>query len=108
MQSLAFKEAVRRIEGGERVVWGDIMRDVGYSDITAKNPGKNLLEKDAFKILLTTISDEVILGRLVQILVDEDKRSSLTAADMLLKLKDRYPDKRLRIGPYTEQLENLG
>jgi hypothetical protein len=33
----------------------------------------------------------------VEILRDEDKRSSLTAADMLFKLKGRYPKEQIDI-----------
>ena len=53
--------------------------------------------------LLAQIKDADILARVYGILLDEDKRSSLIAADMLLKLKDKYPAGKLKLGAFEER-----
>jgi len=76
------------------------------NSIASENLRKPNIVK-AFQDLLGEIKDEEILNRITEILRDADKRSSLTAADMLLKLKDRFPAGKLKIQAYNEELEGL-
>ncbi len=83
------------------------MRESGYSEYTAKNPEKNLTSKAGWQQLLASIDDMEIIRKIREILVSTDKRASLSAADMLLKLKDRYPAARTKIDLYEQELKDL-
>ncbi len=73
-QKLTFSILLRKIEKKEPFDLQEIMMKSGFSEATARNPGKNLLEKDGFRLLLSQIDDQVILARFYQILLDNDKR----------------------------------
>lgn len=104
-QKLAFKNLLEVLRNGEPFSLKQIMREAGYAPITADSPEKNLTSKIGWKQLLMKIDDEEILGRINEILRDTDKRSSLTAADILLKLKDRFPDKKVKVSAFDEREE---
>jgi hypothetical protein len=95
-QKTAFKKTLKNIEERNPKSMGEIMLESGYSKATAINPGKNLIQKKGWQELLAAIDDGAILKRIIEILLDTDKRSSLTAADMLLKLKNKYPDQKTK------------
>ena len=80
---------------------GVILRESGYGKIS-KQPCR-ILQSKGFQELLAQIDDQDILKRVHEILVDDDKRSSLVAADMLLKLKDKYPAGKLKLGAFDER-----
>ncbi len=83
------------------------MREVGYSQMTAKNP-KNLTESRGWQELLRMIiNDEVLVQRIYEIALQEDKRASLQAIDMLLKLKDHYPAGKLKLQTYNDELDAI-
>jgi hypothetical protein len=92
-----FMEALNEIENGRKPSISGIMRKYGYADTSAKvlkvtttKTWKNLLDK--------MIDDEKILERLNEIAMDkEDKRACLQAIDMILKLKDKYPQHKTKI-----------
>lgn len=102
-QKIAFTKLIEKIENKEPIKMGEIMLQSGFSKVTAVNPGKNLLEKVGWQQLLAKIDDSVILERINNILIDEDKRASLQAADMLLKLKDRYPANKIKMTAFDER-----
>jgi len=67
------------------------MRDVGYTENTAKNP-KNLTDSKGFQELLSELIDnEELIKEIKKEIKGNDKRVKLQAIDMLLKLKDLYP-----------------
>ena len=68
------------------------MKEVGYSDQTAKNP-KNLTESKGWKELLEFyFPDEFLLEEHKKnIKQDKDKGAKNKAIDMAYKLKDKYP-----------------
>jgi hypothetical protein len=74
---------------------GVVFREAGYGKL-AKQPGR-IISLQGFQLLLAKVNDEEVIDRVVEILRDEDKRSSLTAADMLFKLKGRYPKEQIDI-----------
>jgi len=106
-QKLTFKDLLTAIETGGSFNLKEIMIKNGYSEQTANHPTANLLEKQGFKQLLAQIDDNVILAKLYEILISDDKRSSLSAIDMLMKLKNAYPDKKLKIESIESTLNEL-
>lgn len=105
-QKQAFNLVANKVRKGEKISIGNIMRKVGYSESTSKHPAK-LTEAKGWQELLAKIDDDVILTKITEILQGDDKRSSLTAADMLLKLKDKYPASKSKIQAYTEETQGL-
>jgi hypothetical protein len=102
-QKMAFKHLLEEIEKGKGVSFKEIMLKSGYSENTAINPKLNLTSKEGWKSLMSQIKDDVILARIYEILLGDDKRSSLTSADMLLKLKNKYPKGELKaIAMFTD------
>lgn len=95
-QKKAFDILLSTIHSGETKTKGQIVKEAGYGKWGATNV-KHIWDSKGFKSLLDRIDDNEILNRVYDILKDDDKRSSLTAADMLLKLKNRYPTDTLGI-----------
>lgn len=78
--------------------------DAGYALTVANNA--NLIEKgQGFQELLEKIDKKRIINRIEEIALDQDKRASLEACKELLKLLDAYPEKRLRVEEYKQQLK---
>lgn len=102
-QKAVFNEVVSRVAAGKPVVLKEVMISKGYSPTTAINPGLNLTNKTAWHLLMAKIDDEEILEKVKSIALGDDTRSCLVAADMIFKLKDRYPDKKIKIGAYDER-----
>mgnify|MGYP001567224638 CR=1 FL=1 len=88
-------------EQGNPKTAGQILVESGYGKIS-KQPCRVLRSK-GFQELLNDINDKTVLDRIYNILEDDDKRSSLVAADMLLKLKDRYPAGKIKLTAFTER-----
>ena len=61
----------------------------------------------ASRNLLSRIDDAPILAKVYEIIFGDDKRSSLTAADMIMKLKDRYPAQKSKIIGLFDTIKNL-
>lgn len=106
-QRLAFDNLIKALQSGSAFNMENIMLKAGYTKATAHNPDKNLTSKTGWNKLLSKISDEAIISKFEEILNDTDKRSSLSAGIELLKLKDRYPDKKLRVGNIDEMLNDI-
>lgn len=102
-QKLAFTKLVETIKDGKPVKMKEIMVQSGYSPISAINPGLNLTNKVGWQQLLSKIDDSVILEKINYIMLEGDSRSALTAADMLLKLKDRYPANKIKMTAFDER-----
>jgi hypothetical protein len=94
-QKRAFDRIMKKVGKGGKVSVSKEMRGI-YSPSVAKNP-KKLTSSRGFQELLAKISDKEILDRFYEILRDKDKRASLEAGKELLKLKDRYPDKKIKL-----------
>lgn len=96
LQKRAFNLRMKRIENKKPIVMGEVMREAGFSQASSENP-QQLVKTKGWRQLMAEVDDEVVVNRIREILVDDDKRSSLTAADMLLKLKDRYPSSQSKM-----------
>jgi hypothetical protein len=107
-QKRAFNEIVKRIQKGEKVNLGEIMKQVGFTEASAHNPGKNLLGAKGFQKLLDKIDDSKLLDKLNEIaLTPGDNRNSISAIKELLTIKNRYPDKTVKVNLFDEQIADL-
>ena len=106
-QKITFGNLLKKIEKKQPYDLKTLMIDAGYSITTAKNPTANLLKKNGWNQLLAQIDDSVILAKFYEILLSDDKRSSLAAGIELTKLKDHYPASKTKITAYKEETEGL-
>ena len=84
-----------------------LLIQAGYAPSVADNP-KVVLESPGFQQLLGQIDDTKIIKRWYQwALGDSDKRVALEAGREILTLKNRYPDKNLRIGKLIDDVRDL-
>ena len=94
---------LKAIENKAPIVMSDLMLDAGYSEKAAEYP-KRLVESKGWQQLLAQISDLELLRKLYKIALDDsDKRSCLEAIEKLLKLKDRYPIGKIKIGAFGDR-----
>ena len=108
-QKTAFNEMLKAVETGEGVNMKSIMKKAGYSANSAINPGLNLTNRPAWKEMMDAyFDDEAIAQKIREIAFDsEDKRSNLTAIDMMLKLKGKYPINKLRLEGANNELNDI-
>lgn len=106
-QRLTFDNVMEQVANGERPNISKAARKAGYSKNTLRDPG-NITRSKGWKELMASIDDTELLARVREIaLAKEDKRASLSAIDMLMKLKDRYPAGKLKITEYDEEISKL-
>ncbi len=85
---------------------GSLAIQAGFSPATAHNVGA-IIARPSFQQLLDMVDDDAVLARVYEIALDDDKRSALAAADMLLKLKDRYPANKLKMSGFNDELSEI-
>ena len=90
-----FRDVLKSVENGRQPNIKQAMLKHGYALISAEK--NKVTQSKTWDKLLKEIDDEEILNKIKDIMRDEDKRSSLAAADMLLKLKDKYPEQKTKI-----------
>lgn len=105
-QKLTFEEVQRQIARGERPNIGKAMRKAGYSEYSSLRPA-DVTKSKGWKELMAEIDDSELLKKVRAIALSEDKRASLAAIDMLMKLKDRYPAGKLKVTEYDEEISKL-
>ncbi len=88
-QKTLFQKLLENVSNGNPKSLAVLAQESGYRKI-AYQSGR-IIEAKGFQELLRKIDDEIILAKVYEVLLSEDKRSSLAAADILLKLKNRYP-----------------
>ena len=96
-----FNATLKNVSNGKIANVENEMLKAGYSKSSARC--LKITKTKTWDKLLKEIDDEEILNTVKSIMRDEDKRSSLTAADMLLKLKDRYPAGKVKIGAFEDR-----
>lgn len=102
-QKLAFQKLTESVASGKPKTMGMVAKEAGYGKGIQRNP-HILTDSVGFRQLMAQIDDSEILNRVKEIATDtSDKRACLAAADMIFKLKDRYPDKKIKIGAYDER-----
>ena len=103
LQKKAFELKLEKIKNKEPVKMGEVMIEAGYSEKTALRP-KDLTESKGWIELLAQVSDLALLKKLYKIALDEsDKRACLEAIDKLLRLKDRYPAGKIKVGAFEDR-----
>lgn len=90
----------------ENKTFQDAAIEQGYSETTSRTPD-NITRTKLWKECLNELDDSSLLGKLWEIAFDTDKRSALEAVDKLLKLKDKYPAKKLKLEEYSDELKEL-
>ena len=97
-----FKASLENIRNGKNPAISREMKKAGYSPSASK--ALQVTRTKTWQTLLTKIDDEELLNRLTEIALDRtDKRAALQGITELLKLKDRYPDRKVRFGAIEEQ-----
>ena len=97
-----FRRSLQHIKEGKKPNISGNMRAVGYAKTSAH--ALKVTQTKTWQRLLAQIDDQMLLDRLTEIALDpKDKRASLVGITELLKLKDRYPDKKVRLGTIEEQ-----
>ena len=78
----------------------------GYKAAYTHNPHE-FKQTKSWNQILSEIDDNEVITEVHGVLVSADARAKLQAADMLLKLKDRYPAGKLKIQAYNEEIQRL-
>jgi len=103
-QKKALELILERMDKGTFGSLKQCMLDAGYSETSAHNPKQNLLSRDGFKKLLAKYDMDPVLSNIYKIAKDNnDKRSAIQAAKLLIKVKDLMPKERHSVGVYEEQ-----
>jgi hypothetical protein len=106
-QRITYNEVLGQIARGERANITKAMKKAGYAPSTIRKQ-VDVTRSNGWKALLAQIDDNALLSRVSEIaLAKEDKRASLQAVDMLMKLKDRYPAGKLKVTEYDEEISKL-
>lgn len=100
-----FKNTLKKVSSGKQVNISQEMRDVGYSESSARC--QKVVRTDTWQQLLDLVDDEEIISKFKEILRADDKRASMDAGKELLKLKDRYPKQSAKIIGLYEKVESL-
>jgi len=106
MATIKQKQAVKEIVENRGNV-SKAMETVGYTKATAKNPSNLTNSKGFQKLLKELIDNNDLLNEVIDVAMSKDSRAKLQAIDMLFKLQDVYPDKKLRLGKVEEMLGNI-
>lgn len=103
-QKLARDILVGSIIEGKHKPMGLIAKEAGFGIGIQTNP-HILTRSKGWMELMAEIDDGEILQRVREIATDKsDKRACLAAADMIFKLKDRYPAGKLKVTQYADEL----
>ena len=108
-QQAAFKVMLERLAKHEPVILKSIMREVGYSEATAINPGLNLTSRpgwDALKRELDAGGAKQAFNDLVSP-HNEDKRTRLAAAIEITKIGGGYPAQENKVIGLFEKVSEL-
>lgn len=98
-------KALDLIRQGKMVNMGKLMIEAGYSKWSAHNV--SIKKTDAWQRVLDKIKDYKILSRFEKIAMGKIRgggvREQIQAGVEVIKLKDRYPDRKLRIGAFDDR-----
>ena len=107
-QQAAFKKMLEKLAKHEAVVLGTIMREVGYSDATAINPGLNLTSKEGWEQLKRELDSNGARDAFNELVSKQntDKRSRLAAAIEITKITGGYPQQESKVIGLFEKIGN--
>lgn len=99
-----FTNSIKNVQNGKQPnVQGEMIK-AGYSKSSAR--AVNVKRTKTWQKLLNKVDDQEILDTFLEVMRDkQDKRSRITAAQELAKLKDKYPDKKNKITILDERDE---
>jgi len=106
-QKKALEKMLEKVENGEKIKIGEIMREVGYSKSTSEHPEKLTKSKGFQKLLDEVVNERELIKTQNKIAKqDKEKTASTRAFKELMKLRDRYPSKKhnVRISHDQEEL----
>ena len=107
LQRKTFNLRAKKIKEGKRVILGDLMREAGFSDSLSRTP-KVLVESKGWQALLAEYDDKPIMDAIYKDALDtKDKRNATENRKLILKLKNRFPAAKMKIGAFDEREEVL-
>ena len=108
-QQAAFKKMLEKLANKEPVVLGTIMREVGFSEVTSKNPGKNLTSKVGWEELKRELDSNGARDAFNDLVSGEnqDKRTRLAAAIEITKITGGYPQQENKVIGLFEKVSEL-
>lgn len=106
-QKMAFNNILEQMAKGKRPCVSTALRSAGYAPSTVRKQ-RDITQSKGWKELLASIDDGVLMDRVREIALEKaDKRASLQAIDMLMKLKDRYPAGKLKVTEFDQEISKL-
>ena len=106
MTKIAFDKAMKLKKQGKPIIMKKVMQESGYSKEMSKHPGV-LVGSKGWLELLAQVDEKPLLERFASIALEGSERNSIEACKELLKLKDRYPDKKFKVGKLDEDLKDI-
>ena len=100
-----FNDSMENIRKGKSPNISSAMKKEGYSESSCR--ALKVKKTKTWENLLKSVDDEIILKKIYEILQGDDMRSSLTSADMLLKLKDKYPAQKSKVMGLFQAIDDL-
>lgn len=108
-QTTAFKAMLENVRNRNPKALGEILRSAGYKEIS-KQPSRVIGSQGWQELMNKNFPDKRIQDLINKALKEyegtgkiEDKRAFLGLMDMLIKLKDKYPAGKIKIGAYDER-----
>lgn len=105
LQKRAFKEVLKKTSNNQPFKMGEVMLEAGYKKSIARTP-KALEKSKGWEILKAKyLNDEKALQTFNDLAdkKNEDKDNRLKASVEIMKLKDRYPAGRVKIGAFEDR-----
>ena len=101
-----FDNSLKNVSNGKQPNVSLEMRKQGYSPSSCRS--QKVTQTKTWEQLLNRIQDDKIINKLNEIALDnEDKRACLSAIDIILKLKDKYPAQKKKILGLFDKLSDL-
>jgi len=92
---------MEQVSSGQQPNVSQAMREMGYSETSVR--AQKVTKSLTWQELMGEVDDSLIVGQVYKVLMGQDARATLQAADMLLKLKDRYPANKIKAGVLDER-----
>jgi len=105
-QKQVFKKVFKKIGKGRKVSVSKEMQGV-YSKSMARNPQRLIRTKGWQALLKKYLPDERLTEKLNEHIESTDSRVSLQAIDMGLKLKNKYPANKIKLGVYKDMMDEI-